>query len=147
MSQQRREDRPEAAAQDDGDRGSSRSAAEWATLGISVAILVAVVGVVTYLHLSGDERPPIITVEARLDEVRRDANAYYLPVDVRNRGDRTAEEVTIQAELNTGSGAPLTAEFAITFLAGGEQAQGTFVFSEDPSAGALTVQPVSYQVP
>lgn len=155
MRQRPRGDLTEDAAKDSGDRdapparpnGMPRSAAEWTTFGISAIVLLAVVGLVTALHVSGGEHPPIIAVETRLDEIRRDAEAYYLPVDVRNRGDRTAEAVTVQAELDTGSGAPLTAEVTIAFLAGGEVARGTFVFSADPAQGALTVQPVSYQEP
>lgn len=131
----------------EGTQASPRSIAEWTTLGISALVLLAMVGLVSYLHLNGGEDPPAIVVETRLDDVRHTDDGYYLPVVVRNRGDRTAEDVRVQAELETGSGAPVTAEFAITFLAGGEVAGGTFIFSEDPEQGTLTVAPVSYQEP
>ncbi len=127
--------------------GTSRTTAEWITLGISVVVLLAVVGLVGYLHVSGGDHPPIIVVEARLDETRQDAEAYYVPVEVRNRGDRTAGDVQVQAELDTGTGPPLTAEFTVTFLAGGQEVEGTFVFSEDPTSGTLTVDATSYRKP
>ncbi len=86
-------------------------------------------------------------VEARLDAVRQEADRYYLPVDVRNRGNRTAQDVQVQAELDTGSGAPESAEFTIMYLAGGDEMQGTFIFGDDPRQGELTVEVTSYQEP
>lgn len=82
-----------------------------------------------------------------MDDVRHDAESYYLPVAVTNRGDRTAENVQVQAELDTGSGSPVTSEFTIAFLVGGEQVHGTFIFDDDPTKGELTVQATSYQEP
>ncbi len=112
-----------------------------------MVVLLAVVGMVTYLHVNEGDHPPIIVVEARLDETRQDADAFYVPVEVRNQGDRTAGDVQVQAELDTGSGAPVTAEFTVTFLAGGEEVDGVFVFAEDPTQGSLTVEATSFREP
>lgn len=125
----------------------SRSAAEWTTLVMSVLVVLGVVGLVTVLHVGGGDDPPVIAVEPMTDTVRRETDGYYLTVEVRNRGDRTAENVQVQAELDTGSGTPLTADFTIPFLAGGELVEGTFVFAEDPAQGDLTIEATSYQEP
>lgn len=77
------------------------------------------VGLVSYLHFNGGESPPVIVVQMRLEDIRHSGDGYYVPVEVRNRGDRTAGDVQVQAELDTGSGAPVTAQFTVTFLAGG----------------------------
>lgn len=124
-----------------------RSMAEWTTLGISLAILFGIAGLVTYLYLAGGAQPPIITAEPKLDELRHDRGAYYLPVEVINQGDETAEGVRVEAELVSESGPPETAEFTLLFLAGGERAHGTAVFSEDPSKGDLTVRAISFVTP
>lgn len=155
MSQPPRVDNTPGSVERDSGRDTSatapgaatRTTAEWITLGISAMVLLAVVGLVSYLHVSAGDHPPMIAVEARLDEIRRDADAYYLPVDVRNRGDRTAGDVQVRAELDTGSGAPVTAEFTVTFLAGGEEVEGTFVFNDDPTSGILTVEATSFREP
>lgn len=128
-------------------QSDSRSVAEWTTLGFSIAILLGIFGLITYLYVRGDERPPIIVAEARLDELRTNANLYYLPVDVMNQGDRTAEAAQIQAELDAGSGQPEMAEFTVSFLAGGEKVRGTFIFQNDPEQGELTVRAISYKEP
>ena len=154
MSQERdrSKDQEQHQGTNDEDRGGSnneggRSTAEWTTLGISITVVLGILGLITYLYVSGGGEPPSIMVETKIRELRSEANGYYLPVEVVNEGDRTAEEVRVEAELDTGTGQPETAEITVTFLAGGERVTGTFIFSEDPSAGDLTVQAVSYKDP
>ena len=127
--------------------GTSRSAAEWTTLSVSLAILLGIFGVISYLHFQGEEQPARIATESKLENVRYDGDVYYLPVEVTNTGDLTVEDVVVQAELDTGSGSPVSAEFTVTFLAGGERAKGTFIFKDDPRQGNLTIQAVSYKEP
>jgi uncharacterized protein (TIGR02588 family) len=126
-----------------GQRG--RSVAEWTTLIIGAALILALVGLVTYLYVSGDNRPPVVEATPLDREIRREEGAYYVPIEVTNQGGRTAEDVVIQAELSTGAGAPEVTEFTIDFLAGGETAAGTVVFFTDPSAGELTVGVASFR--
>lgn len=155
MSQKHDKHRPRNQEQGDsgGDKGTGssqskeRSAAEWVTLGISLAIILSVVGLVTYLLFSGTDQPPVIAVEARLDDVRQDSGVYYVPVVATNEGDQTVEAVRVRAELQTGAGQPQSAETTFTFLSGGEQVRGTLVFAADPAQGQFTLQPVSYQEP
>jgi uncharacterized protein (TIGR02588 family) len=147
--------RPQDQTQRDAERDNqttpsdndSRSVAEWTTLGISITILITILGLVTYLYLRGDEEPAVILVEPQMQELRQDEGGYYLPVVVRNEGDPTVEEVHIQAELDTRTGKPETAQFTISFLAGGEQVQGTFIFQHDPAKGELTARVISFQEP
>jgi uncharacterized protein (TIGR02588 family) len=126
---------------------SGRSVAEWTTLAIGAALILGLVGLVTYLYVSGNNRPPVVEAKPLDQEIRREAGAYYVPITVTNQGGRTAEEVVIQAELSTSEEAPEVAEFTIDFLAGGETVEGTVVFSADPSAGELTVDVVSFLTP
>ena len=124
---------------------SGRSVAEWTTLVIGAVLILALVGLVTYLYVSGENRPPVVEATSLDREIRREESAYYVPIEVTNQGGETAEDVVIQAELSTGEGAPEVTEFAIDFLAGGETAEGTVVFSTDPSAGELTVGVASFR--
>lgn len=123
-----------------------RTVAEWTTLAISAAMVVSMLGLVTYLYVRGDSQPAIVTASAQLDKLRQDDSAYYVPVQVTNEGDRTVEDVTIEGELAV-DGQVETAEITVTFLAGGERVTGAFVFSQDPSQGELTVRPISYKDP
>lgn len=131
---------------DEADSGS-RTIAEWITLGISATILLAIVVILTWLSFRGAEHPPVIVVEPNMEQIREDDSGYYLPVIIRNTGDTTVADAIVQAELETGSGQPETAEITIDFLDGGEMAAGAFVFREDPSSGELTTGVTSYKEP
>ena len=146
MSQQ--QDRSDNREQGTGSQqNEGRSFAEWTTLAISITILVVIVGLITYLYIRGTQEEPRIVAEAKFDELRSEESGYYLPVEVKNEGDRTVENVVIEAELDSGSGQPQTAEISVTFLAGGEQVLGAVIFDEDPTQGDLTVRATSYKLP
>jgi uncharacterized protein (TIGR02588 family) len=124
-----------------------RSVAEWTTFAISLVILIGIVGMITWLSFRGEERPPIITVEVQMEQVRQEESGYYVPVLIRNEGDGTVEDAVVQGELDTGQGQPESVDLTVTFLAGGEEVQGTMVFQEDPAQGELTTGIASYKEP
>jgi uncharacterized protein (TIGR02588 family) len=125
----------------------SLTIAEWTTLAISAAILVGIVGMITWLSFRGDEHPPMVTVEANLEDVRQEDSGYYLPIVIRNEGDDTIEDATVRGELDSGSGQAETVDLTVTFLSGGEEVRGTVVFQDDPTEGELTLAVTSYKEP
>jgi uncharacterized protein (TIGR02588 family) len=126
---------------------SGRSLAEWITLGISASILLAILGMITWLEFGGANDPPRIVTRAELENVRNEDTGYYVPVTIENTGHKTIEDAVIEAQLDSGEGEPEVAEITVTFLAGGEHVRGAFVFTSDPRAGELTIRPVSYKEP
>jgi uncharacterized protein (TIGR02588 family) len=126
-----------------GQRG--RSVAEWTTLAISIILILGLLALVTYVSMTGGNEPPIVEARPLLDEMRHEGESFYLPVEVTNRGGRTAEEVVVQAELTGSDGSAEESEFTLDFLAGGETREGTAVFATDPSTGELTVDVASFQ--
>lgn len=126
---------------------AGRSVAEWTTLGISVAILLVVIGLVGYQQLFGASQPAAIEVTPRLQQVRQEGGAYYLPVEVTNKGDKTAEDVRIEVSLSPDGRQKTSSELRTMFLAGHETSRGTVVFGEDPRRGALTTEVISYLQP
>ncbi len=135
------------AGGDEEERLSGRSRAEWVTLSLSVVIVAGMLLLVTWLSVRGGVAPARIEITPVMEGLRHEADAWYLPVVITNAGDDTVEEAVIGAELDTGDGQPETGEITITFLAGGETVQGTFVFGSDPSQGELTIRAVSYKEP
>lgn len=131
----------------DASTASGRSTVEWITLGISGAVLLAILGTITWLSFRGPETPPVITVEPNMEQLRRDESGFYLPVVISNTGDTTVADAIVQAELDTGSGQPETAEVTVDFLDGSETVAATFVFREDPASGELTTGVTSYKEP
>ena len=132
---------------DGGRRRDARSVAEWVSLAISATIVAGLVGLVLYQHLARGDRPPSIDVRPQLEAVRGEAEAYYLPVEIANRGDRTAEDVRVQLVLSADQGRRQAAELRIDFLPGGGTASGTAVFQDDPARGRLAVEMLSFLEP
>jgi uncharacterized protein (TIGR02588 family) len=135
------------AANDDEATQSGRTVAEWTTLGISLAILALVFATITWLWVRDTARPATVEVTPVTEDIRHAGDVWYLPLDVVNRGDATAEDVAVEAELDTGAGEPETAEITFSFLASGETARGIVVFTSDPASGDLTIRPVSFKEP
>jgi uncharacterized protein (TIGR02588 family) len=126
---------------------SGRSAAEWTTLGVSVLILVVMFGLVIWFEVRGSNNHPHFTIKVDTSNARHIDDNFYVDVLIRNDGDETVEALVIEATLQSSTDETEVGEIQIDFLAGGEQAKGTFVFGSDPAAGDLSVRPVSYSDP
>ena len=119
-----------------------RTTAEWLSLGIALTLLAAVIGSVIALWLSPNDDPPRFTVEQ--GEVRNQDGRFHLVVIVRNDGDLTASQVTIEGRL-AGDGQEESAMTTFDFVPGRSAVEGVLVFGRDP-AGAV-VRVASYQKP
>lgn len=128
-----------------GDR-KERTTAEWVSLLVSVAIVLVLVGGLVYQVFARGNRPPSIEVKPLIQEVRQVGDSYYLPLDITNTGDRTAEDIEIMLSLDSGQGDPETMQFQVQFLDGGETENQTVVFQNNPAEGELT-HTASFHVP
>lgn len=118
-----------------------RNQAEWFSLGISLALLAAVGGTVVSIWLHPSLKPAEFTVER--GQVRTANGHYYLPITIKNEGDATAAEVTVEGRLNNTPDETATTTF--DFVPARSDAEGVLIFSQEP-AGA-TVRVISYQEP
>jgi uncharacterized protein (TIGR02588 family) len=118
---------------------------EWTVFGTSLAIILAVAGLLVYqIVTGGGERPALLaaTIGAPLET----ADGYALPIDVRNEGDVTAEDVRIQATLND-SGTSQISEAVVPYVPYHAQRRVWVTFSRDPRAGTVTVRVSGYREP
>lgn len=122
----------------------ARTTAEWVTFGISVAILLLVVGLIA-TQATGTDSPALPRV-LKTGPVERRGDRFLVPVEIRNEGGATAETVQVTAELTVGE-EKLEADQTVEFLAEGERAEVVFVFEDDPGTGELVVRVSSYTVP
>jgi uncharacterized protein (TIGR02588 family) len=120
-------------------RDPGRSAAEWVSLGISIAILILLAGLVLYAYLSDREAPAVIEVQPQLEQVRNESGSYYLPIEVKNIGNQTAQEVSVQISLLVENVQAESITVTFPFLGGGESARAVVVFPQDPALGELDV--------
>ncbi len=122
-----------------------RTKAEWITFGAATCILTGIIGLVMYTAVSNKQQPPILTVSRKT--IRLVSGKYYVPFEVINNGDETAESVQILAELRDNNQIEETGEQQIDFLSSREKEEGAFIFSTDPRQGQLTIRVASYKVP
>jgi uncharacterized protein (TIGR02588 family) len=125
-----------------------RTTAEWISLGLGLAVLLALVGLVVYQYLTTGDDPAAIEVTLLFEEQRTTGGLTYLPIAVRNTGDRAANDVRVEARWGDGAnGDGERAPVTIPFLDGGETARAVLVFSQDPGEVGVQVDVLSYIEP
>jgi uncharacterized protein (TIGR02588 family) len=122
-----------------------QSPAEWVSFSVASAVLLGVLGTVSYLGVRDrNQQPPLLEVTSSVEQ-RQDK--YYVPFTVVNSGGETAEAVQIIAELRVNGELSEWGDQQIDFLSSQEEIKGAFVFTQDPQAGELTVRVASYIEP
>lgn len=132
--QGKRKERPEQATAS----WPGRTTAERVTMVVSLLVVLVVVGLLVYDFAITGDTPPLIAVEVDHAAVQQEEGGYYLPVTVTNRGEQTAEDVTIHFVLEREDGRSESTSLTFRFLAPGERSEGTLIFNADPTAGNLT---------
>jgi uncharacterized protein (TIGR02588 family) len=123
-----------------------RTIAEWITFGAATCILSGIVGLVIYTKVTDKQQAPILLIQTK--QISREANGqYYVPFEIVNNGDQTAESVQILAELKVNNLVEETGEQQIDFLSSKEKEEGAFIFSTNPSTGELKIRVASYKLP
>lgn len=119
---------------------------EWITFALTSLIVAVLVGLVIYVWVTEDTRPPILQVTSQ-DSIRQVEGQYYVPFTVTNVGGGTAESVQVVGELRMAGEVRESGEQQIDFLSSGEQQEGSFVFTQDPDQGNLSLRVASYKLP
>lgn len=122
-------------------RGSGTPALEWAVGGAGVLIFCAMLAVLVWTGLHGEDRPPDIRV--RVDGIARTETGYVLEIEARNEGDRAAANVEITARLASGEEGAATFDY----LPPHASRRGGFFFSGDPRGAKLHIGAGGYADP
>jgi uncharacterized protein (TIGR02588 family) len=124
-----------------------RSVAEWTTFTVSAVTMLALVGMIIYQHFIGSNRPAIIEVQPRFDEVQQQDVGYYVPIEIANRGDRTARDVRVHLSLQGNEEQRASSLLLVDYLAGGSEHRGVVIMSSHPSGSTLRVDSITYLEP
>jgi uncharacterized protein (TIGR02588 family) len=112
-------------------------------MAISLAIVLGLVGLVLYEHFVGGVDPAVIRITPRSEELRREGGLAYLPLDISNAGDRTAEQVRIRLSVGSNGGQRPLPDVLVDFLAGGQTADVVIVFPDDASEPRVVVEGIT----
>lgn len=123
-----------------GPEGKDKNALEWVVTGLGAAIVLFVLGYLSYQFLAGPTTPADLVIEVGAPEVQ--GTTAEIPVTVRNRGSRVAEAAVVEVCAGPESCAQLTFDY-VPFES---ELTGT-VGLEAPLTAPLTTRVVSYRDP
>lgn len=124
-----------------------RSPAEWITFGIALSLLATLIGLVIAAWTDPHHQQPPLIETAQEGTIREAAGQFYVPFRVTNTGGGTAESVQVIGELEINGEVVESGEQQIDFLSSGEAETGAFIFSQDPTQGAVKLRAASYKLP
>jgi len=122
----------------------NKNTIEWIVFGVSLALVAAVAGLLVHQHLTRGGGPPSIVTSASAPV--ETAGGYAVPVDVRNEGDHTAEDVRIQATLSWPGGEE-HGEAVLPLLPYRSERRAWITFTRNPAAGNLRIRVLGYSEP
>lgn len=128
-------------------KDGGQTGAEQVTLAISVALLALLVGGLLWLELQRGDARPRITVTPHYDATYQHDERWYLPVSVRNDGDKATGTLRVALVRPIEGEEAEVADLEYVFVAGGEQVEGTAVFDEEPTEETIDVDIISVTAP
>lgn len=123
---------------------------EWVIFGISLILVLSVLGYLGREILFFDEAPPHIVLQlGKPRPLQKPANEaeFIVMVTASNQGRQTAEGVHIEVEMQRGSEKPETADFDIAFLPRGSSREGYVAFKGQPEGVKLEARVLGYEIP
>ncbi len=117
---------------------------EWAVLGLSVAVVLAVAGVLVADGLGDSQSEPRLRVELT-GEPMRSGDGWLVPAEVLNEGNAPATNLLVEATAEL-EGGTQTSQVRLDFAPPGSTTQVVFAFSGQPQAD-LGARIVAFELP
>ena len=117
---------------------------EWAVFAASLALIGAVAAILVHQYVTGGHSPPSITITSG-DAVETNGR-FALPLEVRNGGDATAEDVTVEVTLSWGEGQE-RGEATLPYVPYRSHRRVWVTFSRNPRQGQVSSRVVGYREP
>lgn len=122
-----------------------KNALEWTVFAVAAAIVLASVGGLVYLTTQSGNASPDLEVRALAPQ--RTASGFMVPVEVRNNGDQTAEEVSVEVRLESDGQTLERSELTFAFVPRHSEREGAAMFSHDPSCCRVEARATSFEKP
>ena len=117
---------------------------EWAVFAASLALIGAVAAILVHQYVTGSHSPPSITITSG-DAIETNGR-FALPLEVRNGGDTTAEDVILEVTLSWAGGQE-RGEATLPYVPYRSHRRVWVTFSRDPRNGQLSSRIVGYREP
>jgi uncharacterized protein (TIGR02588 family) len=124
-----------------------RTGAERVTLAISVLLLLGLLGGLVWLEVQRGDEPARLTVIPHFTKAEQHDDQWYLPVTIRNDGDRATDLLRVDLVRPVPGEDPEVAELEYSFVAGDEEVEGIAVFDERPTKDTIEIDVVGVTEP
>lgn len=107
-----------------------------AEITVSIVSLIIVISLIVYMvfdRFTSGNQPPLIEIKPQLKAVKMKNNHYYMPVEIVNSGDKTAQDLWILVNANEE-----TVVSNINFLPGNGIKKQTLIFNRNPQNTKIT---------
>lgn len=118
---------------------------EWIVFVVSAILIAVMVIVLVASAVRSGKEPPVLEIET--GAAVRVADAFRVPVHVRNRGDETAEEVRVEVSLMNGDQALEESELTVMFVPRKSSREGWVTFRRDPGCCRVVARAVGFNRP
>lgn len=118
---------------------------EWTVFAAALAIVAGCVALLVMMMLRTKDAPPELVVT--VGRAERVSSGFRIPVQVRNDGDETAEQVLIDVTLESAGEEMDRAELTIAFVPRRSVRHGFVVFGRDPQCCKITARATGFEVP
>ena len=99
-----------------------------------------------HLQISVGARQRAAELGVGRHQIEQRAGGFYVPVEIRNDGDQTVEEVTVSIEVRDGETVTDEAETTIATLGESETLTAVLVLADDPAALTIDAGVVTFQI-
>jgi uncharacterized protein (TIGR02588 family) len=120
--------------------------AEWAIGLLSTALVLLLLGYLTWNALSQPSRPPMIEMRAR-ELHPMPSGGWLAVVEARNSGTATATSVSIRGELKRGASTVEESHVTLDFVPGGSTIEAGLYFRNDPRRYRLELRALGFERP
>lgn len=119
---------------------------EWTVFAMGLSLTLTILGYLVYKTISHQSGPPELLVEYFAEPGRYEPYRYH--VVLHNKGNETAESVTVEVSLEKGGKTLETAQLAVDYCPKESTREGWVSFSTDPvQADTIRARVVSYEKP
>lgn len=123
-----------------------KNIAEGVVLGVSLFIVLGLIGYISYHHWTHSQRPPAVAIKPFPSWVRKADNVFYLPVFIQNKSNNALANLWVQISLSSPQSQVESVEMIIDYLPADDEQRRIVMFQNDPRKGTLSYR-ASFDIP
>lgn len=118
---------------------------EWIIAGFGLILVVAALSTILYRAITEETKPPIL--EISFEAPQPVANGYLVKFRVKNTGNQTANDLTIEGLLKRGEESVETSTTRLNYAPANSEREGGLFFTKNPNDFEFRIRALGYEKP